>query len=250
MNNFFEKNYKLVFQEWISPNELKNNSVLDLGSQTGWLGEYCMANGASEYVGVEIDEFHINDSRQHYPNLTFFHMDLEDYVDLCVKEYKTFDIAVISRTLQGIQNQMTLLQKLSKITKKIVLETGVPTNEPIYKLMTILKNYTLTDDHKEEVEQIKHYIEYDQTFVEFIIDDRWPQPVPSTGILKDIFSRLGFELDLTTYESVKEKYPTEYGYGPGHEVDQLMKRSILKFVKVSDIVQPLTWKEWDDLENK
>ena len=72
MNNFFREHHQLIFQEWISPSEAKGAKVLDLGSQTGWLGEYCMMHGAADYVGVEIDEFHIIDSRNHYPNLTFY----------------------------------------------------------------------------------------------------------------------------------------------------------------------------------
>lgn len=250
MNNFFREHCQLIFQEWIPPSEAKGAKVLDLGSQTGWLGEYCMMHGAADYVGVEIDEFHIIDSKNHYPNLTFYHMDLEDYVKDSVKENRMFDIVVISRTLHGVQNQITLLQDLSKIAKKIVIESGVPLNTPVYRLLETLKNVELPPECKKEIEQIKSYIEYDQTFVEYVIDERWPQPVPSTGILKDVFSRLGFDLDLTTYESVKQKYPTEYGYDVGTEEGQVMKRSLLKFVKTDREPRPITWKEWNDLECK
>jgi hypothetical protein len=251
MNNFFEENHKLVFQEWIHPDEAADSTILDLGSQTGWLGEYCMLHNAKDYVGVEIDEFHIIDARSNYPNLTFFHMDLEDYVKNCVTEKKVFDIVVISRTLQGIQNQITLLQNLSKITNKIVLETGVPPNYTANRLLEILKTVSLPVEYREEVEQIKHQIEYNQPFTEYIIDERWPSPVPSTGLLKEILARLGFELCLNTYESVKQKYPSEYGYGiPFNVPDQIMKRSILKFKKVSNLSKPISWKEWDDLKNK
>jgi ubiquinone/menaquinone biosynthesis C-methylase UbiE len=250
MNKFFNDNHKLVFQEWIDPSELKGATVLDLGSQTGWLGEYCIEHGASEYVGVEIDEYHVKDAQVHYPNLTFFHMDLEDYVDLCVKEYKTFDIVVISRTIHGIQNQMSLLQDLSKISKKIIIESGVPLNQPFFKLLEIVKNISLSSEQTQQIKYLQHYVEYQQTFVEYVIDDRWPQPVPSIGILKDVLFRLGFDLDLITYESVKEKYPTEYGYDAGVGTDQVMKRCILKFVKTDRAPTPISWKEWENIEGK
>jgi hypothetical protein len=249
MNNFFEQNHKLIYQEWISPSELNNSAILDLGSQTGWLGEYCMLHGSKEYVGVEIDEYHINDSRNHYPNLKFYHMDLEDYVCESVKENRFFDIVVISRTIHGIQNQISLLQNLSKITNKVVIETGVPVNTPAYRLLEILKDFDLDDKQKNEIEEIKHSIEYKQPFIEYVMDDRWPHPVPSTGLLEGIFLRLGFTLDLSTYELVKEKYPEEYGYGSRFEEDQLMKKSILKFIKVNNTVKPITWKEWDIIKD-
>lgn len=250
MNNFFEDHHKLVFQEWIHPDEVANSTILDLGSQTGWLGGYCMFHNAKEYVGVEIDEYHVLDARASYPNLTFLHMDLEDYVRNCVIEKKVFDIIVISRTIHGVQNQVTLLQNLSKITNKIVLETGVPPNSAAHQLLEILKIINLPLAYKTEVEKIKHQIEYEQTFIEYIIDDRWPQPVPSTGLLKEILARLGFELCLDTYESVKQKYPSEYGYGLSSDTGQIMKRSILKFKKVSNVSKPISWKEWDDVKNK
>jgi 2-polyprenyl-3-methyl-5-hydroxy-6-metoxy-1,4-benzoquinol methylase len=154
MNQFFEQNHKLIYQYWISPDELKGITVLDLGSQTGWLGEYCMQHGASEYVGVDIDEDHVLNARRNYPNLAFHHTGLEDYITESIAEGRMFDIAVISRTIQGIQNQASMLQNLSKITNKIVIEAGVPINAPAYQLLEILKSVKLPalgDKNKEEL---------------------------------------------------------------------------------------------------
>jgi hypothetical protein len=170
-------------------------------------------------------------------------MDLEDYVLESIAEGRMFDITVISRTIHGIQNQATMLQNLSKITKKIVIESGVPLNAPAYQLLEILKTVELTDSLKEQVNNVAKSIEYDHAFVEYFSDERWPHPVPSTGFFKEILSTLGFELDLTTYESVKEKYPTEYGFSARPEEDQKIKRSILKFTKVRD-AGPLSWNQW------
>lgn len=249
MNEFFKENHKLIFQEWISPSELKNASILDLGSQTGWLGEYCMLHGASNYVGVEIDKFHIDDAKANYPNLTFYHMDLEDYVRQCVDQKSFFDIVVISRTIHGVLNQVTLLQNLSKITNKVVIETGVPINSPAHKLLEILKSVNLSNDYKEQVKKVSEYIEYQQPFVDYIHDDRFIHLVPSIGFFKEVFEKLGFELSLDTYESVKQKYPDEYGYDVRPEADQQMKKSILKFTKVRNTSKPLSWKEWDDIKD-
>lgn len=248
MNKFFEENHELVYQEWISPEELKNAKVLDLGSQTAWLGEYCMLHGAAEYTGVDIDDYHNTHARLFYPNFTIVTIDLEDYVTDCVREQRIFDIVVISRTIHGIQNQATLLQNISRITNNVVIESGVPINKPAYQLLELLRTFNLTEDQKLEMNRIANYIEYEQPFVEYILDERWLHPVPSTGFFKEIFSTLGFELSLDTYESVKQKYPDEYGYGVSRDVEQQMKRSILKFKKVNNTPKPLTWKEWHNTE--
>lgn len=248
MNEFFRDNHKLVFEEWISPSELKGARVLDLGSQTGWLGEYCLEHGAAEYVGVEIDEYHIQDARTNYPNLTFFHMDLEDYVLQCVQNKKMFDIIVISRTIHGVHSQIALIQNMCKIANKVVLETGVPINYAAHKLLEILRSLNLTEQYKSDVESVAQYIEYEQPFTEYIIDERFVQPVPSTGCLRQVFEKLGFRLNLDTYESVKKKYPTEYGYDIS-DPEQKVKRSILKFERVSNNTKPLSWKEWNDIKD-
>ncbi len=246
MNKFFEENHRLIFQEWIDPSELKNAKVLDLGSQTGWLGEYCVEHGAIEYVGVDIDEWHLNKAKENYPNLTFVLMDLEDYIKDCITEKKYFDIAVVSRTMQGVTNQIQMLQHLSKITNKIVLETGVPINFPAYRLLEILKDIELSEEHKKEINKIYQYIEYEYTFIESLPDERFLQLLPSIGLLKDVLEKLGFELSLNTYESVRLKYPDEYGFKIKNKDYDLINKTILKFTKVSNEQKPLTWKQYKD----
>jgi hypothetical protein len=246
MNNFFKEHHDLVFQEWLPPNEIKNLTILDLGSQTGWLGGYCTKHGVKEYIGVDIDRLWIDRSRTDYPNLTFVHMDLEDYLSDCIKENKVFDIVVVSRTIEGVQNHVTVLQKLSKITNQLVLEVGVPIN---FAVNEILKVINAPEEIKNKVEQ---YIEYEQPFIEYFDDDqKFVWAIPSIGLYNTIMSRLGFELSLDTYERVKQKFPTEYGYFTKKDdsygtAETHIGKTILKFKKVRDEHQPLTWKEWHD----
>jgi hypothetical protein len=256
MNNFFKENHKLVFQEWLDPNEIANLTVLDLGSQTGWLGGYCMEHGVKEYIGVDIDELWINRSRADYPSLTFVHMDLEDYLTDCINESKFFDIVVISRTIEGVQNHVTVLQKLSKITNHIVLEVGVPVNHVAYEALTFIKSIELSEEQKLVLENALHYAEYEHPFIEYFDDDqKFIWAIPSIGLYNSVMTRLGFQMSLDTYERVKQKYPTEYGYFTKKDnsygtADTHIGKAILKFTKVTDKHQPLTWKEWLDSENK
>lgn len=246
MNEFFESNHRLVFQEWIQPEELTNTTILDLGCGTGWLGEYCKEHGASHYVGIDIDEYLINNAKKDYPDLTFFIEDAEVFVKDCIADKKFFDIVVISRTLQGIQNQITFLQDVSKITNQIVLETGVPVNFGAHKILDMLKNTVLTEEQQSQINNIVNYIEYDQPFIEYVVDDRFVQPIPSIGLFKQLANKIGFELCLKTYESVKQKYPTEYGYHFKNKEWDLIGKSILKLKRLDKTAKPISWKEWND----
>lgn len=252
MNNFFKENYKSVHQEWVSPEDVKDSSILDLGSQTSLFGEYCIAHGAKEYVGVEIDKLWIDRSREAAPDLTFIHADLEDYVDTCIKEGKHFDITVVSRTIEGVHNQVEVLQKLSKITNCIVIEGGLPVNFAAYELLKFAKSFELTDEQKQMLDKAEHYIQYEHPFVEYFDDDqKFVWALPSIGFYNSILSRLGFSLSLDTYERVKAKFPSEYGYltktDPSYGTAKMhIGKAILKFNKTSDEQKPLTWKEWHD----
>jgi ubiquinone/menaquinone biosynthesis C-methylase UbiE len=256
MNNFFKENHNLVFQEWLDPNEIEGLSILDLGSQTGWLGPYCTEHKVKEYVGVDIDQLWIDRAKESYPDLTFICADLEDYVVDCIKENKLFDIIVISRTIEGVQNIVTVLQQLSKITNQIVFEVGVPINSVAYEALQFIQSLDLTEEQKLKLKHAWHYIEYKQPFIEYFDDDqKFIWAIPSIGLYDSVFSRLGFQLDLDTYERVKQKYPNEYGFFTKKDksygtADTHIGRAILKFKKVSNKQQPLTWKEWHDLENK
>ena len=246
MNNFFKENHKLVFQEWLPSEEIKNLTVLDLGSQTGWLGEYCTEHGVKEYVGVDIDQLSIDRSRSSYPNLTFILADLEDYLNDCIKENKFFDIVVISRTMEGVQNHVTVLQKVSKITNQLVLEVGVPIN---FAVNAVLEKISVP---KEIEDKLKHCVEYEQPFIEYFDDDqKFIWAIPSIGLYNAVMTRLGFVMLLDTYERVKQKFPTEYGYFTKKDnsygtAETHIGLAILKFKKVTDEQQPLTWKEWYD----
>jgi len=256
MNNFFKENHKLVFQEWLDPEEILGLSILDLGSQTGWLGGYCTEHNVKEYIGVDIDQLWIDSAKASYPNLTFICADLEDYIVDCIKENKFFDIVVISRTIEGVQNHVSVLQQLSKITNQIVLEVGVPVNRVAYDALQFIKSLELTDEQKLLLNNAWHYIEYEQTFMEFFDDDqKFIWAIPSIGLYNSVLSRLGFQLHLDTYERVKQKYPTEYGYFTKKDksygtADTHIGKAILKFKKITNEQKPLTWKEWLDSTNK
>jgi len=245
-NPFFIKNHKLVYKEWLDPLEINGATVLDLGCQWGWLGGYCISNNVKEYVGVDIDKNEIDQATESYPMLTFFNMNLEDYVKKCIEINKKFDIIVISRTIHGIPNLVTVLQNLSIIGNKIVIESGVPVNSQVEEMLEILKNTNFYETHRESIDKVIHDAEYNSSFIGCLADEKFIHLVPSIKFFEDIFEKLGFKLDLTSYESAKNKFPTEYGYGLRPELNIRLKFCILKFTKVTNEHKPLSWKEWHD----
>jgi hypothetical protein len=239
MNNFFKEHYKEIYQEWITPSDVKDKTILDLGSQFGWLGTYCVENGVKEYVGVELDPYayHRSIAENTSSNIRFFHMDLEDYLDECISKQISFDIAIISRTLEGSPNQVSILQKLSKTVDHIVLEVNVPTNIVASDVLTELEKNNPTDQVLELIKKTRYNIEYKSKFVEY--HDYSGKPIwaiPSIGMYNSIMVRLGFQLSLDTYERVKQKWPTEYGFFQ-------RGKAILKFKRIKNETQPISWKE-------
>jgi predicted RNA methylase len=250
MNNFFKNNYQLIHQEWLSPADIPGKTILDLGCQTNLFGDYCKSHGAKQYIGVDIDQYWVETSRNASPDLEFVHMDLEEYVDICLKENKTFDIIIISRTFEGVHNQVSVLQKLSKICTCIIIEGGCSVNWPAYKLLEISESFPLNEEQVGQINAIKHQIVFEQAFVDYV-DDRFIWAIPSIGFYNTILSKLGFTLNIDTYLRVREKFPQEYGYfihehlSDGNAMPKIGK-AILKFYQTRKEQYPLTWKEWYD----
>jgi hypothetical protein len=180
----------------------------------------------------------------------------KNYIVDCIEENKFFDIVVISRTIEGVQNHVSVLQQLSKITNQIVLEIGVPVNYVACEILELVQSLDLTDEQRNRLNYAQHYIEYEQPFMEYFDDDqKFIWAIPSIGLYNAVLSRLGFRLNLDTYENVKKKYPTEYGYFTKKDnsygtAEKHIGKAILKFKKITNEQKPLTWKEWLDSENK
>jgi hypothetical protein len=239
MNDFFKEHYKEIYQEWIPPSDIKDKTILDLGSQFGWLGTYCIDYGVKEYVGVELDPlaYHRSITENTSSNIRFFHMDLEDYLNECISKQISFDMAIISRTLEGSPNQVSILQKLSKTAEHIILEVNVPINIVAYDLLTELEKNNPTNQILELIEKTKYNIEYKSQFVEYIDCPGKPiWAIPSIGMYDAIMTRLGFQMSLETYERVKQKWSSEYGFFQ-------RGKAILKFKRIKNETLSITWKE-------
>jgi hypothetical protein len=239
MNDFFKEHYKEIYQEWITPSDVKDKTILDLGSQFGWLGTYCVDNSVKEYVGVELDPYayHRAIAENTSSNIKFFHMDLEDYLNDCISKQISFDIAIISRTLEGSPNQVSILQKLSKTVEHIILEVTLPINIVAYDLLAELEKNNPTNQTLELIEKTKYNIEYKSQFVEYFDYPGKPiWAIPSIGMYNAIMTRLGFQMSLDTYERVKQKWPTEYGFFQ-------RGKAILKFKRIKNETMSITWKE-------
>ena len=82
-------------------------------------------------------------------------MDLEDYLNECISKQLSFDIAIISRTLEGSPNQVSILQKLSKTVEHVVLEVNVPINIVAYDLLAELEKNNPTNQTLELIKKTR-----------------------------------------------------------------------------------------------
>jgi len=232
MTQFFEENYKEIFQYWLPPTSIKNLSVLDLGSKEGRLGEYCLSNGAKDYIGVEINSKKVLQAQERFPQIKFYNEDLTDFVKRCVHKYTFFDFVVLTRTLHYIQDQIELLENISKITNNIIIESGVPVDRPLLDLVNDFKTIRKDAEFYNYILQIQEHMEYEENFTLHFFNKESIQNVPSIGFLKSVFDQLEFESDLTIYEKLKQIYPSEYGFFYKNRKDDLLGKFVVKFKRV------------------
>lgn len=236
------ENLYLRLTHWILPEQLKGLTVLDIGSKVSAAGAYSLFNGAAKYVGVEQDYNLVKvaeeNIKKYYPfaDTSIVCSSAEDFIDRCNEK---FDIVFLGRVLHSIKDGAHYLKRLSKIANSIVIEDVHPLNMPVTFLSDQLKNtvdltllfynleycYPLSESHSLDLfEQIKSYPCVDDN------TNRLSKTLYSIGFLKGLLSPEGFSYDLSAYESIKNLFPEEYGYGLYKNRDGV-KKYIMRFNK-------------------
>jgi SAM-dependent methyltransferase len=116
---------RLIVQlpEWL----VKDGTILDLGSCLGSAGHMSLTNNALHYTGVEIQETYVNQSREilakYWPTekFTIVQQNLEDFLDECIAKEIQFDHVVASGVLYAFLNIISILEKISKVSRKSVI---------------------------------------------------------------------------------------------------------------------------------
>lgn len=108
---------------------IEGKTVLDLGCAVAATGAWALANGATHYTGIELQEEFAdiaaaNLSQYYSPEQwKVFCVPIETFLSVSVKR---FDVIVISGVLYGIADYFSLLKQMTKIAGTIVIEGVLP----------------------------------------------------------------------------------------------------------------------------
>ena len=105
------------------PKELISNcTVLDLGSCYGATGQWCLANGASHYTGVEVQKDMVEKSNEmlskYWNNFDIIESGIDEFLKQNIKHY---DVTILFGVLYAFLDQHGLLERVCAITNKVVV---------------------------------------------------------------------------------------------------------------------------------
>lgn len=106
-------NYHQFFLDNISPSD----NVLDVGCGLGLLA-HDIAQKANRVVGIDINKQYLATAKEkhHHPNLTYIHGNATTY-----KFNETFDVLILSNTLEHIKDRVSFLQNLKPHANKFLI---------------------------------------------------------------------------------------------------------------------------------
>jgi hypothetical protein len=230
------------FSAYIDPTDIQGKTFLDIGSQFGQAGAYVLHNGAKEYVGLEIQDNFVGESRRLLTKFfadkswNIIHSSIEKFIETNVQH---FDVVFLGRVLNGItENGLEILTKLAKIADVIVIESGVPANLSYHKLKKLVDDAGLLNQiNATKLKELDNFAEYEHYFVEYV-PGNYVNILYSLGFLKMFFKHLGFIEDFSNYELLKKEFPADYGFGyqlaPDPITQSVHKQFIVRFVKVEE----------------
>ena len=208
----------------LPPDILEGASILDIGSCVGATGGWALAHGARYYVGVEINEDLCTWARlnlqEYYPlgtkgagNWDIINSSFEDYFKDNPDD--TFDIVFISGTLYAGLDWLGLIEKLSKASKHVVIESfhpniGMYADDDKGSFVSFLKDHP---DILAKLETVAPFVYMKEIFM---YSDNSQNNLlnygaaPSMGALKLAMERLGYTADTSCYDQLKATIPDWY----------------------------------------
>lgn len=196
---------------------IKNLSVLDLGCCVAATGAWALDNGASEYVGVELQKKFVDQSiknlTESFPNSSWkiLQSSLENFLDHNTQSY---DVVYAGGVIYSSLYYQEFIKKIAKIAKKsIVIESMVPS--------LISKNLHL--DSKSKISSSEEFfplVEYYDLNRGGIIHEnkgnlKIRSAVPSVQALAIFLKEFGFHLDPVSYNNFKNTehtgWPNRFG---------------------------------------
>lgn len=119
-NGFTDKKWELLD---LKSEVLGDKSIMDLGCNAGWIGDYCLKNGANSASGVDYNWRYLEEARA--KGLKTYFSDLDDF------EFPNkYDIVFCLAVFHYVKDKEKLLRKISENTKELfILEVPVCDSE-------------------------------------------------------------------------------------------------------------------------
>ena len=102
-----------IIENWVNP----GSTILDLGCGDGFILESLQNNKSAKGLGVEIDEENIKKCLQKKLNVIEQNIDegLSNFLD------KSFDVVLVSQTIQVLKNPKSTLEEITRIGKEGII---------------------------------------------------------------------------------------------------------------------------------
>lgn len=201
----------------LSKESIKDLSILDLGCCVAATGAWVLDNGASEYVGVELQKKFVDQSIKNLSqsfsqaNWTIIESSLENFLDQNTQQY---DVVFAGGIIYSSLYYQEIITKITKIAKKsIVIESILPNiiaqnlHPELYaRMFSVPEFYPIVEYH-------------DNRRGGMVYEDggnfKISCAVPSVQALAILLEEFGFYLDPVSYNNFKNNenagWPARFG---------------------------------------
>jgi hypothetical protein len=195
------------------PSELiQVKTILDIGSCLGATGDWCLANGATHYTGLEVQDEYVllsNELLSKYNDDNKF-----DIVKSSFEHFTTdkkYDIVVASGVIYGVFDPYTFVNKITSLaTTAIIIESRHPYNafKTLFPKCTPAERYAIS--------RTVSLVQVTEASGD-MIDAKAPRQItgfasciPSIVGLSTIFKNCGWEHDPRLYDLAEQEIPQVY----------------------------------------
>ena len=190
---------------------------MDLGCCVAATGGWVLSNGASRYVGVEMDPDLVIFAKQNLDkyhqgkNYTVICSAVEDYVEKCDEK---FDIILLAGIVYYVKDSYRFLLKITEMSDQIIIDSRHPRMSKKDSLDNLLKQLSNIKPLQKELIVAMHRlfveIEYVHPFTEYNIKDSRYISLMSLGGYAFLMDTLGYAADTSAYETLKSTLPQYY----------------------------------------
>jgi tRNA (cmo5U34)-methyltransferase len=220
---------------------IKEMTVLDIGCCTGATGAWAIDHGAKKYVGIDIQQDFTNIAKQDlndcFPdkNWDILNCSFENYIE---SNTERFDIVVASGIIYAsTQYQQFLKNIFSLADQAVIIESMVP--PAIRRLVGDYDGTSTIVQYTHDANMIftKSYTMFNSS------------AIPDLGVIKILAGQHGFELDQTSFETLKqghEIYKENRRFGGTFKKSDVFKISTVDFLYKNK--DQISLSHWSDQE--